>query len=113
MPIKLYLDENVDIALASALQRRGFDVVTARDRRKLGAGDREHLALAASEERVVLTHDVADYIRLHRQWLEQREEHAGIIVSPRVSLSELVRRTIRLLESVSPEGVRNHLLWLS
>ena len=113
MPIKLYLDENVNIALASALRRRGFDVVTARERGTLGADDREQIALAASEGRTILTHDVADYIRLHQQWLEQKKEHAGIIDNSMLSLAELVRRTTRLLGSVSSEELRNHLLWLS
>ena len=45
MPVKLYLDENVDVSVAAGLRRRGIDVVTALDRGKLGASDEEQVAL--------------------------------------------------------------------
>lgn len=113
MPVKLYLDENIDVSVAAGLRRRGIDVVTARDRGKLGATDEEHLALASSEDRLLVTHDIADFAKLHQRWLAEGKEHAGIALSDMVAPGVMVRRIVRLCESVSPDETKNRLLFLT
>lgn len=113
MPVKLYLDENIDVSVAAALRRRGIDVVTARDRGKLGASDEEHLALAGSEGRLLVTHDIADFARLHQQWLATGKEHAGIVLSNMLTPGAMVRRVVRLYESVSRDETTNRLIFLA
>lgn len=92
MPLKLYLDENVDVSVAVGLRSRGIDAVTARDCGKLGASDEEHLALASHEGRLLVTHDIADFARLHRQWVEEGRHHAGVAVSDIVAPGALLKR---------------------
>lgn len=100
MPLTLYLDENVDVSVAAGLRSRGIDAVTVRDRGKLGASDEEHLTLASAEGRLLVTHDIADFARLHRQWVEEGRQHAGIAVSNIVAPGALLKRLLQLYESV-------------
>lgn len=72
--IRYYLDENLPVAVADQLQRRGIDAVTVRDLGLLGRSDIDHLALARSSGRVLCTHD-ADYLELARE----EETHGGIV----------------------------------
>lgn len=53
---KLYLDEDVRPLLAEILSARGYDVVSAAQKRKHGLSDRQQLELAVREERTFATH---------------------------------------------------------
>jgi hypothetical protein len=72
--IRFYLDENVPVAVADQLQRRGIQVVTARDLNTLGDSDVNHLARATELGCVLCTYD-ADYLDL----VASGAEHAGIV----------------------------------
>jgi predicted nuclease of predicted toxin-antitoxin system len=110
MPLKFYLDENVDVSVAAGLRLRGIDVVTARDREKLGASDEEHLTHARAEGRIVVTHDIADFVRIHQQWVAAGTPHAGIALSNIVPPGVLLKRLLRLCESMSE--AEGHLIFL-
>ena len=62
-PIRFYLDENMQVAIADQLKRRGIDVVTVRDLNLLGDTDINHLKRAVEMGRVLCTYD-ADYVEL-------------------------------------------------
>jgi hypothetical protein len=49
MAIKFYCDEHVDPAIASALRKRGLDVLTAQETGMLGIADEVHLQFAVSQ----------------------------------------------------------------
>lgn len=72
--VRFYLDENVPVAIARQLQRRGIDAVTVRDLGLLGDEDINHLERATSLGRVLCTHD-ADYVDLATSGVK----HAGIV----------------------------------
>ncbi|MBL8134428.1 MAG: DUF5615 family PIN-like protein [Anaerolineae bacterium] len=72
--VRFYLDENVQIAVAEQLRRRGIEVLTVRDLNMLGDTDLSHLTRAARMGYVLCTHD-ADYIEL----AASGTEHAGIV----------------------------------
>lgn len=72
--IRFYLDENVPIAIAVQLKRRGIEALTVRDLDLLGDTDENHLQRATAMECVLCTHD-ADYIDLATSGYE----HTGII----------------------------------
>jgi predicted nuclease of predicted toxin-antitoxin system len=55
--LRFHLDENVDVAIAKGLRLRGIDVTTPGDVGLLSADDGNHLSFAATEERVLVTHD--------------------------------------------------------
>lgn len=72
--IRFYLDENVSVAIADQLHKRGIEAVTARDLDKLGDSDVNHLARATQMAYVLCTHD-SDYIALAASGIP----HAGIV----------------------------------
>jgi hypothetical protein len=61
--IRYYTDEHVSRAVISGLRQRGVDVLSVPEANKIGASDREQLAFALTEGRVLFTHD-ADFLRL-------------------------------------------------
>jgi len=83
--LRLLLDEHSSPEIARQLRRRGHDVIAARERVELhGLADRELLAFAATERRVLVTENVADFAELHRQSVVGAPPHAGIVfTSPR------------------------------
>ena len=85
MKLRLLLDEHFSPEIARQLRSRGHDVVAARERGELhGLSDRELLAVANAEHRVILTENVADFVELHGQSVLTGEPHGGIVfTSPR------------------------------
>lgn len=47
---QVYIDEDVDILVATLLLARGFDATTAREQQMLGEPDQTQLAFAASRK---------------------------------------------------------------
>lgn len=82
MFVKLLLDENLSPAAAVALAADGIDACHVRDRGILGASDEEVLERAFLEDRVLVTSNVDDFVKLARG----REIHAGIVLIERVGL---------------------------
>ena len=107
--IRFHLDEHVANAIAEGLRRRGFDVATAAEAGLLSAQDEEHLAFAASQRRVMMTHD-SDYLRLHQVGIE----HAGIAYCEpsRRTIGQVLRSLILIGEVLDPEDMRNHVEFL-
>ena len=75
---KFYTNENFRRQIVEALRRLGHDVLTSFEAGNANQGipDDAVLAFAKSENRIVLTFNRIDFIRLHLQ----NPEHAGIIV---------------------------------
>lgn len=71
--IKFHLDESVSNAIALGLRRRRIDVTTTPEVGLIGVSDREQIAFAISENRILITHD-DDFIMVHRSGII----HAGI-----------------------------------
>ena len=60
--IALYIDEDaLDSGLVGALRHSGYDVLTAEEAGMRGRSDREHLALATAEGRILFSYDKKDY----------------------------------------------------
>ena len=102
--IRFYLDENVPVAIATQLHRRGVDVVTVRDLGFLGDTDTTHLARAARVGYVLCTND-ADYIDLAATGIE----HAGIVFGQqhKHGVGEWVRFLELLASVLEPDEMRN------
>lgn len=107
--IRFYLDENVPVAVAEQLKRRGIEAVTARDLGVLGESDANHLARATRLNYVLCTHD-ADYIRLAVSGIE----HAGIIrgLQHKHGIGDWVRKLTQLHASRTPDYMKNHVEYL-
>jgi Domain of unknown function (DUF5615) len=80
--LRLFLDAHISgPRIASALREAGHDVRAADEERELdGWGDEELLALAAEEERVMVSFDVKDFPEIARRWAEAGRAHAGLAI---------------------------------
>ena len=110
-PAALYCDEDVSVVLAAMLRARGFPVTTTRDAGHLGRNDEDQLQVAADADRILLTHNRADFERLHRHWLESGRRHAGIIIARRRLPGELTERLGRFLGRLAPDDFTNQLCY--
>ena len=105
--VTLYLDADVDPELARQVRQRGFDVVSAYE---VGNGrllDPDQLAYAVSQGRAILTHNARDFAPLFDEWWNAGKSHHGIIVSEQLPLGEMLRRTLKLLHTVTPDEMMN------
>lgn len=84
MTRRLLLDEMLSPVIAERLREQGVDAVAVASRPDLrGRADAEVLAAAAAERRVLVTRNVADFMRLDAEWSSAGRKHPGIIgISP-------------------------------
>jgi uncharacterized protein with PIN domain len=116
MQIRLYLDEDAMArSLTRELRARGVDVATAISERLLGDADSVQLEFATAQGRVIYTYNVSDYARLHADYLVEGKRHAGIILvhQSRFTLGEQIRRTLRLVATLSAEEMHDRVEYLS
>ncbi|GAK59697.1 hypothetical protein U27_06682 [Candidatus Vecturithrix granuli] len=83
---KLYLDEDVPEAIAVALRLRGCDVLTVKEAERKGFSDVEQLNYAFSIGRILLTHNIADFCKIHTTFMRNGEPHHGIILSKQLPI---------------------------
>ena len=108
--VRIYTDEHIFKDLARMLRARGYDAESCQEAGLAGHGvlDEEQLAYATRRGRGILTHDSGDFPSLDAAWKQAGREHAGIIVTPRVShLGELLRLVERHLNTYPPDVQRN------
>ena len=119
--MKLLLDEMLDATIAEQLCRRGYDVVATQGNAELeGKQDPELLRAAFELDRAIVTDNVADFARLHRQFLAAGAEHSGIILVPPARFPRS-KRTIGIwvealagfLERHEGASLMNTYTWLS
>src|ERR1017187_3568546 len=106
MKLRLFLDEDVHAALAATLRKRGYEAVLALEAKRLGLSDESQLNFATQENRALVTFNVGDFVRLHNRWMDAGREHAGIIVSKQLSVGEMLRRLLTLLQKDSGDSMR-------
>ena len=59
--MRLFLDEDVHVVLATALRKRGYDARHTGEEGRLGASDKEQLEFAAGEDRCFMTFNVGHF----------------------------------------------------
>jgi predicted nuclease of predicted toxin-antitoxin system len=97
-PLRLYLDEDVDVLLAGLLIARGYDCLTTVAAGQLHKTDEEQLRFAAQESRVLITHNRTDFENLARAWWSAQQDHAGIVLAlRRADVYDLARHLIPVL----------------
>jgi hypothetical protein len=110
---KLHLDADASQkALLEALLKLGHDVTrTPQPGLPLDASDDLQLFWAASQGRIIFTHNIRDFI--HKT--DQYPYHAGILLGHRssFSLSALIRLLDRALATTSAEEWSGQVRWLS
>jgi predicted nuclease of predicted toxin-antitoxin system len=76
--LRLLLDENVSPSIVRPLSAAGHDVYHVRDRGLIGQPDHVIWRRAVGEERVVVTINAGDFVRL----AEQEDLHPGLLTFP-------------------------------
>lgn len=109
MKPRLFLDEDVHVALAFALRRRGYDVVHAQEVGRKGKSDPEQLSYAVEHGRCVFSFNVRDLVVLHNGYARTGQEHCGILVLKQRPVGETLRRLLRALQRCSQESLKNRL----
>ncbi|MCB0253762.1 MAG: DUF5615 family PIN-like protein [Anaerolineae bacterium] len=112
-PPRLLLDEHIWRGLVQIFFQEGYDVVHIVDLGGRGMSDIDVMALAAQENRVILTFNSRDYVPLAIDWFEQGKDHPGVLLSPELSRGELQRRVRLFLEQTAADDMRNQIRWLS
>jgi predicted nuclease of predicted toxin-antitoxin system len=107
--VRLYIDEDTHLRLAEALRRRGYDAVHAQEVGRKTKSDPEQLEYAVQGQRCVITFNVGDFMRLHREYILANKHHYGILVSPQVSLSALVHSVLDFLERTPETELPNQI----
>ncbi|HAG83270.1 MAG TPA: hypothetical protein DCL61_19535 [Cyanobacteria bacterium UBA12227] len=113
--IRLYLDEDSqDQSLLRALRARQVDVITVNETQTEGLIDEEQLRLAATQNRVLYSHNIGDFCQLHIEFVTREESHAGIaLLSQDYSVGEQVRAILELTVRKTAEEMVNQLEFLS
>jgi predicted nuclease of predicted toxin-antitoxin system len=93
-------DEDFDATIGAALRVRGHDVLRHQEdpAAPRGEPDAEVLARALAAERILLTHNRTDFIRLHRAGAR----HAGILTLPQDPDAEGAADRIEALLATHP-----------
>jgi predicted nuclease of predicted toxin-antitoxin system len=98
-PPKLLLDEHLSPTIAVVLRSLGLDAIHVRDRSLNGSSDAQVLERAFVEDRIVVTLNVVDFVRLARA----REVHAGLILlaegGTRGEQLQIVQRAITIIDA--------------
>jgi predicted nuclease of predicted toxin-antitoxin system len=71
-----------------------------------GLDDEDVLALASEEERILVTHDISDFLGILRDWTAAQRSHSGVILVYGIDHREfdLVIRGIERLLALHPES---------
>jgi predicted nuclease of predicted toxin-antitoxin system len=115
LSLLIYLDHNVNPQVAKDARKAGYNAIAAVEAGNAALEDVDQLDWATSQGRCILTHDFDDYPRLATDWFHAGRNHAGIILCrqpPHVSYGEMLRRLLRLLDTLTAEDMVNRLEWL-
>lgn len=111
----LLADENFKAQIQTGLRRRvpTVDLVSVQELGIRGVDDPDLLARAASENRVLLTHDVNTVPRFAYERLESGAPMAGVVVVPdRMAVGQAIDELALLIETGSPADVELRVLHL-
>jgi hypothetical protein len=110
--LRVYLDEDVDVLLATLLSTHGLDCLTTVAAGNRGQTDEGQLQFAFQESRVIITHNPDDFDNLAvARWAQQRD-HAGILIAiRRADAFDLARHVLPVLQLFDQAGWRNMVLY--
>ena len=118
--MKLLLDERYANEIAVQLRAAGHDAVTVSERGLRGMDDEPLLALAASDDRALLTNNARDFLPLVARWAASGEQHCGLLLTSDASLPRgkhsigVYVETLRALMDANPapRALANRVHWL-
>ena len=108
--IIIYADENVDLAIVEALNRRGISAYSCKDFQSFGITDEQQIQFAFVKSFVILTHD-PDFLRMVSA---KKVKHSGIlfVAQGKFSVGELLRRIESIVSVLNANDMKNHIEFL-
>ncbi len=110
--IHVYLDEDVDVLVASLLNSRGFEATTAKQAGQLGKTDVEQLEYAISQKAAILTHNRNDFAALAQEYFSREGKHYGIIIAVRHPYGKIVNRLVSILNTTTADEMENQIIYI-
>ena len=110
--MRIFLDEDIHLALAEALRKRGYDARHTAEEGRLGASDKEQLQFATLAGRCLMTFNVGHFVQLHNSWVLSEREHAGIVVSKKLPVGEALRRLLALPQRETMDSMKGQIRFL-
>ena len=115
LSIRLYFDHNGNPRLAADIRGAGHDAIAAREVSNCELSDANQLWWATSNGRGIVTYDLDDFPMLAAMWAREGHDHAGITLArqpPAVPYGEMLRRLLRLLDTLTADEMVNRIEWL-
>lgn len=110
--IRLYLDEDINPLLASALRQRGYDVISVHEMDRRAVSDRQHFEHATADHRAILTFNIRDFVPIACEAIQANHTLPGLVVSDQLPFGSLLRRSLRLMHAKAAEDIANTIVWL-
>jgi predicted nuclease of predicted toxin-antitoxin system len=111
--LKFLLDEDTPSKCAIALRKRGIDVIHIDEVSRKGLSDEEQLDFAISEQRCIVSFNIAHFVDLYSKCINLEKIHYGIIVNKHITLNELYYRLIAYYDKYSSDDLMNNILFLN
>lgn len=110
--IALYTDADVNGKLAKQIRARGYDALSAFEAGTASLKDEPQLEYAVSLGRALLSHNARDFEPLYEKWWAEGREHFGIILAEQLPIGELLRRILKMLDTVDADQMKNSIRYL-
>ena len=91
------LDEDVNPAVAEIARGLGLDVLSVHEIDRRGLQDEDQLRFSASQQRIFVTRNRDDFLRLTLIFFQTHEPHAGLLIVPRSLPNHLPERIAHAL----------------
>ncbi len=79
---RFLLDEHIHIGVVDMLDQLGFDAIHVHDIGMLGGTDNQIYKQAIKDQRIVVTRDVRDFIKLAKHCIRQGEDSPVLLLVP-------------------------------
>jgi len=112
--IRFQADADLRVPIIKGLKRRdpSVDFATAHEAGLAGLNDRAVLALAASDGRVLVSHDVSTMPEEFARFIETQTSPGVILISQELSYREAIEGLLQDWSSTEPEDWENVLSFL-
>ena len=110
--IEIYLDEDVNVLIASLIRSRGFVVKTTQEGGNLGKTDAEQFEFTKSRKFVLLTHNRVDFEKIAQEHFESNKTHYGLIIAARHPPQEIVQRLLKVLNTFTADEMKNQIIYI-
>ena len=111
--VSFYFDEDISVVVAKIIRAHGFKVICASEVKECGITDEEQLKYAAKNNYILVTHNIRDFIKLHKDSVEKEFNHSGIILARRRRDNyEFARRLLKFLKEIETDDLSNQVRYV-